>query len=112
MSEITEYTISFLKVLADQTRLQILDLLKDNAITQKDIEENLKLTQSTISQHLKTLFNSNLIKIEKKDNKKFYSVNDYEIFDLIKNIKYYVVKHNREKLSNLEDIDVDETLFK
>jgi len=55
MSEITEFTINFLKVLADQTRLQILDLLKDHEITQKDIEDNLKLTQSTISQHLKTL---------------------------------------------------------
>ena len=111
MSEITEYTISFLKVLADQTRLQILDLLKGNEITQKDIEGNLKITQSTISQHLKTLYNSNLIQIEKRDNKKFYSVKDNKIFDLINDIRYYVVKLNKETLSNLEDIDVNETLF-
>ena len=111
MSEITEYTISFLKVLADQTRLQILDLLKDNKITQKDIEDNLMLTQSTISQHLKTLYNSNLILIEKKDNKKFYSVKDNDIFELINDIRYFVVKLNKEKFSNLEDMDVNETLF-
>jgi len=111
MSEITQFTVEFFKVLADQTRLQILDFLKDREITQKDIEEALGISQSTISQHLKTLITSNLINFERKDNKNFYRIKNREFFNLINDIRYFVVKLNKEKQSGLESLDILDTLF-
>lgn len=111
MSEITQFTVEFFKVLADQTRLQILDLLKNSEITQRDIEDALGITQSTISQHLKTLFNSNLIDFERRDNKNYYRIKSSDFFTLINDIRYFVVKLNKNKQSGLEDLDVLETLF-
>jgi ArsR family transcriptional regulator len=111
MSEITQFTVEFFKVLADQTRLQILDLLKESEITQKDIEEALGISQSTISQHLKTLISSNLISFERKENKNFYRIKNVDFFNLINDIRYFVVRLNKEKQSGLENIDVLDTLF-
>jgi DNA-binding transcriptional ArsR family regulator len=113
MSNITQFTgdfLDFFKVLSDQTRLQILDLLRgDKEITQKEIEEKLtanfkkKITQSTISQQLKTLIDSNLIVSVRKDNKNFYRIKNKEFFNLFNDINNFI--------SRLKDLDVLDTLF-
>jgi DNA-binding transcriptional ArsR family regulator len=94
MSELKKDTIEFLKVLADQTRLEILDLLQHEKKPSSEIQSALKKSQSTISQHLKVLFNKNLIIFEKinKEGKliKYYKIKNKEIFKLLANIKSYV----------------------
>ena len=111
MSEINQLTVDFLRVLGDQTRLEILDLLRSKEITQADIQKELGITQSTISQHLKTLINSNLIEVEKKDNKNHYKAKFSEIFELIKTLNTFVIKLNKEKISDIQDLDIIDTLF-
>jgi len=115
MSEIKKFTVDFLKVVADQTRLDILNLLQNSELSSSEIQDKLKKSQSTISQHLKILDNSNLIVIEpRKEGKKlikYYIIKDHRIFKLLSEINSFVVKINKEKLVDLRDLDVVDTLL-
>ena len=55
MSELKKDIIEFMKILADQTRLEILDLLNHENRTSSQIQSTLNKSQSTISQQLKVL---------------------------------------------------------
>ena len=111
MSEIKELTINFLKILADQTRLDILNLIKEKEHTQEDLMTLLMKSQPTISQHLNLLKKNNLITYSKKENRKYYKINDNELFNLLRSINKFVIKNNKEKLRDLIDSDVFEVLF-
>lgn len=110
MSESRIDFIEFLRVLADQTRLDILDLLRYEKKTSSEIQTALDKSQSTISQHLKVLSNKNLIIFDKINNVKSYNIKNPNIFKLLVEIKSFVVKINQEKLKDLRDLDVIDTL--
>ena len=110
MSEIKKDIIEFLKVLADQTRLEILDLLNHEKKTSSEIQLALNKSQSTISQHLKVLANKNLIIFDRINNIKYYKIKNSEIFKLLVDIKDFAAKINQEKLKDLRDLDVIDTL--
>ncbi|MFW9899993.1 MAG: ArsR/SmtB family transcription factor [Candidatus Thorarchaeota archaeon] len=110
MSELRKYTIEFLKVLADPTRLEILDQLKTSEKNASEIQEELEKSQSTISKHLKMLVDNNLIEFEKKDNIKYYKIKNIDIFTLLSHINSTVADINTERLKDLIDIDRNETL--
>ena len=110
MSEPKKDITEFLKVLADQTRLEILDLLYQEKRTSSEIQSTLNKSQSTISQHLKVLVNKNLIIFERINVIKYYKIKNAEIFKLLVEIKDFVAKLNQEKLKDLRDLDVIDTL--
>ncbi len=110
MSELKKEIIEFLKVLTDQTRLEILDLLYQEKKTSSEIQLALNKSQSTISQHLKALTSKNLIIFERINNLKYYKIKNLEIFKLLVDIKDFVTKINQEKLKDLRDLDVIDTL--
>ena len=110
MSELKKDIIEFLKILADQTRLDILDLLYQEKRTSSEIQSTLNKSQSTISQHLKVLTIINLIIFERINNVKHYKIKNAEIFKLLVEIKDFVAKLNQEKLKDLRDLDVIDTL--
>jgi len=110
MSESKIEFIEFLRVLADQTRLNMLDLLRDEKKTSSEIQTALDKSQSTISQHLKALSNKSLIIFDKINNVRSYKIKNPNIFRLLEEIKSFVVKINQEKLKDLRDLDVIDTL--
>jgi len=110
MSELKKYLIDFLKILADPTRLEILELLRSGDKTSLKIQKTLNKSQSTISQHLKLLLNYNLIISEKKSNLNHYKIKNLDIFPLISSISDFANEINKEKLKELRDLDVLDTL--
>ncbi len=110
MSELKKYLIDFLKILADPTRLEILELLRSGDKTSLKIQKTLNKSQSTISQHLKLLINNNLIISEKKSNINHYKIKNLDIFTLISSISDFANEINKEKLKELRDLDVIDTL--
>ena len=110
MSEDKTEFIEFLKVLADQTRLDMLELMRDEKKTSSEIQKALEKSQSTISQHLKALSNKNLIIFDKINNAKSYKIKNSDIFKLLVEIKDFVTRINQEKLKDLRDLDVIDTL--
>jgi len=115
MTELTEKVSDFLKVLCDQTRLEILELLKNEEKTSEEIQEALNKTQSTISLQLKKLINENLITFEKKKEEKvsinYYRVKNDYIFKLLSNIQSFVITLQKDKVEKLLDLDKYDTLM-
>ena len=110
MTEIKDFTIEFLKILSDPTRLDILDYLKENEKTSAEIQERLNRSQSTVSKHLSLLTETKLISYERRGNVNYYKIRNSEIFSLLNSIKSFVDMLNKEKLKDLRDIDILDTL--
>lgn len=115
MSELTEKVSDFLKVLCDQTRLEILELLKNGEKTSEEIQEALHKTQSTISLQLKKLTDENIIEFEKKREEKvsinYYRVKNDYVFKLLSNIQSFVISLQKDKVDKLLDLDKYDTLM-
>lgn len=115
MTELTEKVSDFLKVLCDQTRLEILELLKNEEKTSEEIQEALNKTQSTISLQLKKLIDENLITFEKKKEEKvsinYYRIKNDYIFKLLSNIQSFVITLQKDKVEKLLDLDKYDTLL-
>jgi len=129
MSEIDQLIIEFLRLLADQTRLDILKLLKDREMSSAEIREKLNKSHSTISQHLKNLVEKGLIQFNKKPvtieidkpknpgkaevtkEIKHFSLKDMKIFDVLARIQSYVIEINKEKLRDFSDLGRLDTLL-
>ncbi|NVM19008.1 MAG: winged helix-turn-helix transcriptional regulator [Candidatus Lokiarchaeota archaeon] len=111
MSEIRKDFIKFMKVLADQTRLDILDLLNHEKSTSSQIQSTLDKSQSTISQHLKVLSNTNLIIFERINNVKYYKIKNQDLFRLLADIKSLVARIKKERLQAMSNEDIIDTLL-
>ncbi len=110
MSELRKYTVEFLKVLGDPTRLDIIDLLQNSEKTALEIKVALDRSQSTISKHLNMLVENGLIGFEKRDNIKYYKIENSEILDLINTINTIVLNISKKKLKNIQDVDIHDIL--
>ncbi|HWO75575.1 MAG TPA: metalloregulator ArsR/SmtB family transcription factor [Bacillus sp. (in: firmicutes)] len=72
------------KALADQKRLQIMNLLCQNGSTCVcDLTQLLEMPQSKLSYHLKILLDANLIKKETKGTWSYYELNVNEVNHLL-----------------------------
>ncbi|MFX1496338.1 MAG: ArsR/SmtB family transcription factor [Promethearchaeota archaeon] len=101
MSEANTELIKLLKIISDDTRLNILEQLKDDSKSSKQLEEILGKKQSTISHHLNTLIEANLIEsqireIDKK-NINFYRIKNEEILKLLSQIRNFVENLNSKE---------------
>ena len=110
MKEVSEELESFLKVLADSTRLEIIDILKNEENNSENLQKALNKSQSTISQHLKTLLTSGIIKYRKEGAKKVYFIRDKEIHKLIIELKAFMSKFNKEKIDSLASQEISDIL--
>ncbi len=110
MNEVSEELETFLKVLADSTRLEIIEMLKKGESNSKTMQSALNKSQSTISQHLKTLINAGIINYNQDGNEKFYFIRDRDIHKLLLYIKSFISKHNKEKLDSLTSKHVTDIL--
>jgi len=78
-----------LKALADNNRLLIVEMLSCGEMCACDIIKGLKLTQPTISHHMKILINAGLVISEKRGKWIFYSLElekFYGITDFLSNL--------------------------
>jgi len=68
--------IEILKILGDENRIRILNILKENPLCVCEIESILDLNQSNVSRHLMRLNSSKLIKSYKKAQFTYYTLNE------------------------------------
>ena len=110
MSELRKYTVEFLKVLGDPTRLDIVDLLQNSEKSALEIKKALDRSQSTISKHLNMLVENGLIGFEKRDNVKYYKIENSEILDLINTVNTIVLSISKKKLRDIQNVDIHDVL--
>ncbi len=101
----------FLKALADKSRLDIIKFLRNGEKSSLELQEMLKKGQSTVSQQLKILILANIISFRTEGVKKFYSIKDGKIFQLLSQINAYIALHNQEKVDAIHSLDVMDTLL-
>ena len=76
-------TATLFSVLADPTRLKIIELLRDyGPLPVGSIAENLSLRQPQTSKHLKILFDNDLLELTSEGNKRIYQLNPTPFTDL------------------------------
>lgn len=66
---------TILKVLSDPSRLEILDLLSCGELCACDLLEYFQFSQPTLSHHMKSLVDNDLVIIRKNGNKHMYQLN-------------------------------------
>lgn len=74
---------TILKVLSDSSRLEILDLLSCGELCACDLLEHFQFSQPTLSHHMKSLVDNELVTTRKNGNKHMYRLN-HEILDYVK----------------------------
>ncbi len=71
------------KALSDKNRRKIIDLLKKKEMTAGEIAEQFNISKPTISEHLKTLKNADLIQSEKSGQFITYFLNTSVLEDFL-----------------------------
>lgn len=86
-------TASLLKIIADPSRLEILDLLSCDELCGCDLLEHFEFSQPTLSHHMKVLVNSNFVTKRKDGNKVMYELN-HEVMHNIENQLQFINSAN------------------
>lgn len=80
------------KALGDNNRLQIIEMLKENEICACKILEEFKITQPTLSHHMKVLSECNLVNVRKDGKWCYYSLNESVFNELNKYFENLIKK--------------------
>jgi ArsR family transcriptional regulator len=91
--ELSEICYVFFKVLANPTRLAILEILREKPRNVTEIAESLKQEQSMISHNLKTLERCRFVFSERKEKQRIYSLNHVTVEPLFKLFTYHSQKY-------------------
>ncbi|MTI46639.1 ArsR/SmtB family transcription factor [Sporosalibacterium faouarense] len=88
MSGINENNIDIeiIKALADETRLDILRLLKNQEMNVNEIAAHCTVSRPTISHHLQIMKRARILVSRKEGKEIFYSVNGYVLTSLAQSI--------------------------
>lgn len=70
-----QWLLNSLKLLSDDSRLKILDLLKTREMFSGELAEKMNLSNATISHHTIGLQSSNIIKTIRRGSKTYYNIN-------------------------------------
>ncbi|MFO7794677.1 MAG: ArsR/SmtB family transcription factor [Promethearchaeati archaeon] len=102
--EIDDLRLEVLKALSDETRLKLLDYLKHGEeICVCEIERDFDKSQSTLSRHLKTLEDADIIKSRKVGIKKFFSIKDTQVFKILAVIDNLIKRNKKyEKIIEIQ----------
>ncbi len=77
-----EYALLF-KALADQTRLEIVDLISCGELCACEILKSFSFSQSTLSYHMKLLTDSGLVNVRRDGKKMMYCIDPEKALVLI-----------------------------
>ncbi|HEX6561535.1 MAG TPA: metalloregulator ArsR/SmtB family transcription factor [Nitrososphaera sp.] len=72
------------KALSDDSRRQILLLLKDKEMTPSEIARHFDFTLPAVSTHLRVLREAELVTEQKQGKNKFYSINQTQTLEVMK----------------------------
>jgi DNA-binding transcriptional ArsR family regulator len=74
------------RVLADPTRVKLLDLLREHEASVQQLTETIGSTQQNISKHLRVLLQAGIVGRRKVGNYAYYSIADEGVFALCEDV--------------------------
>lgn len=78
-----------LKALADETRLQILSILDGRELYAQEIVEELDISQSAVSRHLKLMVTGGILDVRKEESMKYYAINEETLAALAEGLRRF-----------------------
>ncbi|RLI39944.1 transcriptional regulator [Candidatus Bathyarchaeota archaeon] len=81
--ELLKLKARIFKALSDPIRLKIMEFLRDEERCVCEIIPYIGIAQPLVSRHLKILRNAGLVRVRKEGNRRYYSVTDPRIFEVI-----------------------------
>ena len=76
-----------------------------------EIENAIGKSQSSTSQQLKHLVNANILTVRRESRNKYYKIRDPQIFSIITEITIFLSNINQDKIEELSDTDISDTLY-
>lgn len=107
-TRIHEMHAELCKMLSHPTRLKILEQLRQESKTVKEMVEELERSQPTVSQHLGELKKRGLVRAEREGNSKQYHIEHPKILDacdIIREVLFERLSENQELLKRGENDD-------
>lgn len=103
--------VETLKALADENRLRILNILKNNKFCVCEIEKILNLNQSNVSRHLAKLKSVGLIKSKKESQWTYFSL-DKKTIKEYKFIEKIIKENLNEEIFEKDKKNIEKSLEK
>lgn len=75
-------TAEMLKILSDESRLEIIDLLSCNELCAHDILNYFNFSQPTLSHHMKVLVDNGVVLKRREGNKFMYRLNNDQLSEI------------------------------
>jgi len=99
------FKAEFFKALAHPARIQILELLRTSELSVTELQEQLAIEASSVSQQLAVLRNKNIVETRKVGTSVYYSVRDPAIFELLDVARKIFNSHLIDTRSMLEQLE-------
>ena len=98
---LSEFKVEFLRGLADNTRLRIIESLKDSERTVSQLVDEIGSSQSNISTHLKLLKTTGIVKSRNEGKYVYYSLRDETIYEFLSKLEDMLILMRRKALEGL-----------
>jgi len=85
----------FFKAFSNQTRLEIIDLLRKKSLTVTEICDKTGFEQSRVSHNLKCLENCGFVIVNKEGNYRKYFLDKETILPIVKLFEKHIVKYKK-----------------
>lgn len=91
------------KAFTNETRLKIIDILRDGEKSVSELAEATGLNQPNVSQHLRKLKNKDFVKKRREGNRIYYSIRNEKIFEAFDLIREIITEERERSLSFEQD---------
>lgn len=98
---LSEFKVEFLRGLADNTRLKIIESLKDSERTVSQLVDEIGSSQSNISTHLKLLKTTGIVKSRNEGKYVYYSLRDETIYEFLSKLEDMLILMRRKALEGV-----------
>ncbi|HME54559.1 MAG TPA: metalloregulator ArsR/SmtB family transcription factor [Candidatus Lokiarchaeia archaeon] len=109
--DLMQAQVQVLELLAQATRLQILEILADGTKPSSAIQETLLKCQSTICDHLTALVDNGILTFDQSGPQKMYKIQSPRITDVLATIASYIAVINKNKIESIAAHDIQDTLL-
>lgn len=99
------FKAEFFKALAHPARIKILELLRAGELSVTELQEQLEIEASSVSQQLAVLRNKNIVETRKVGTSVYYNVRDPAIFELLDVARKIFNSHLIDTRSMLEQLE-------
>ena len=97
----SEFKVEFLRGLADNTRLKIIQSLKDREKSVSELVKEVGGSQSNISTHLKLLKTTGIVKSHNEGKYVYYSLQDETIYDFLSKLEEMLLMMRRKAIEGV-----------